>query len=71
MAQAQNIWSLGLMSLIQWICRELVKELSHNELNTASIKSCGDQTQSKDTYLSNLPSEEVKSVYDDWSQISE
>ena len=38
---------------------------------TASIKSCGDQTQSKDTYLSNLPSEEVKSVYDDWSQISE
>ena len=32
-AQARNIWSLGPMSPIQWICRKWVKELSPNELD--------------------------------------
>ena len=32
-AQAQKIWDMSPMSLIQWICRELVDELGINELN--------------------------------------
>ena len=34
-AQAQNVWSLSPMSPIQWICREWVKELSPNELDSS------------------------------------
>ena len=32
-AQAQNVWSFGSMSPIQWICREWVKKLGPNELD--------------------------------------
>ena len=32
-AQAQNVWSLGPMSSIQWICREWVKKLGPNDLD--------------------------------------
>jgi len=33
MAQAQDVWDLGLMSPVQLICREWVKELGRNELD--------------------------------------
>jgi len=31
--QAQNVWSLGPRSPIQWICKEWVKELGSNKLD--------------------------------------